>query len=231
MNNPKVLIACEESQRVCCAFRARGIEAYSCDIQEPSGGHPEWHILGDVIPVLYGGAVTTMDGARHDVSQWDLVIAHPPCTDLASSGAGSFAKKRADGSQQRSIDFFMQFANYSGRYCIENPVGIMSTIFRKPDQIIQPWQFAETPDEAVQKTTCLWLNGVPLLSPLITKKPDIKYHKFVTKDGKIKCQSEWYYSTRLQGAKKRAKVASKTFYGIAHAFAKQYGDYLLALEE
>lgn len=142
----RVLIACEESQEVCKAFRARGHEAYSCDIQECSGGHPEWHIQGDVLPILNGYRLFwTMDGAEHDYvlnDPWDLIIAHPPCTDLAVSGARHFARKRADGSQQRSIDFFMKFTDIDcEKVAIENPVCIMSSIYRKPDQIIQPWQF------------------------------------------------------------------------------------------
>lgn len=142
----KVLVACEESQEVCKAFRELGHEAYSCDIQECSGGHPEWHIQGDVLPLLK--------------EKWDLIIAHPPCTDLAVSGARWFKKKRADGRQQRSIDFFMEFANCEcERVAIENPVCIMSSVWRKPDQIIHPWQFGH-PE---QKKTCLWLKGLPNL--------------------------------------------------------------------
>lgn len=103
----KVLIACEESQEVCKAFRKLGHEAYSADIQEPSGGHPEWHIVGDVLPYIDGDCkFTTMDGTEHEITgEWDLLIAHPPCTDLAVSGARWFAEKRADGRQQRSIEF------------------------------------------------------------------------------------------------------------------------------
>lgn len=115
----KVLIACEESQEVCKAFRTMGHEAYSCDLLPCSGGHPEWHIQGDVAPLLN--------------QKWDMVIAFPPCTDLASSGARWFAEKRADGRQQRSIEFFMRFADHDcPKICIENPVGVMSSIYRKP---------------------------------------------------------------------------------------------------
>lgn len=124
----KILVACEESQAVTKEFRAKGHEAYSCDILPCSGGHPEWHIQGDVTEQLE--------------KQWDMIIAFPPCTDLAVSGARWFPEKRANGSQQRSIDFFMLFANAKcDKISIENPIGIMSTLFRKPDQIIQPWQF------------------------------------------------------------------------------------------
>lgn len=104
----KVLVACEESQTVCKAFRELGHEAYSCDLQEPSGGHPEWHILGDALVSIEGGQVTTMDGQTHDVVEWDLIIAHPPCTDLAVSGARHFAQKQKDGRQQKAIVFFIK---------------------------------------------------------------------------------------------------------------------------
>ena len=124
----KVLIACEESQTVCKAFRKRGHEAYSCDIQDCSGGRPEWHIKGDVLPLLS--------------QDWDLIIAHPPCTDLAVSGARWFEEKRKTGQQQKSVEFFMRFTETCcEKVAIENPVGIMSSYYRKPDQIIQPWQF------------------------------------------------------------------------------------------
>lgn len=205
----KVLVACEESQTVCKAFRARGHEAYSCDIQEPSGGHSEWHILGDVRNVLVGMPYcpihfTTMDGIEHDdVWEWDLVIAFPPCTDLAVSGARWFAEKRADGRQQMSIDFFMLFTclPYRTKVSIENPIGIMSTIYRKPDQIIQPWQFGH----GETKATCLWLFNLPPLEPTNIV------------DGRE--QRVW----RMGPSKDRAKNRSKTFQGIADAMAEQWG--------
>lgn len=126
----KVLIACEESQRVCTEFRQKGHEAYSCDILECSGGHPEWHIKGDVLPLLNAMSKTfcTMDGETHTVNgPWDLIIAHPPCTDLAVSGARWFKEKQKDGRQQKAIDFFMKFINADcPRIAVENPVCIMS---------------------------------------------------------------------------------------------------------
>ena len=140
----RILVACEESQAVTIELRRLGHEAYSCDIQECSGGHPEWHIKGDVLPLLNGDCeFNTTGGERHSIAgRWDMIIAFPPCTDLAVSGARHFAKKRADGRQQASIDFFMKFANaHCDMIAIENPVGIMSTRFRKPDQIINPYQF------------------------------------------------------------------------------------------
>lgn len=140
----RVLVACEESQTVCKAFRARGHEAYSADILEPSGGHPEWHILGDVLPLINGRCkFNTMDGTEHEIAgRWDMLIAFPPCTHLAASGARWFPEKRADGRQQSAIAFFMQFINADcDRIAVENPVSIMSTEYRKPDQTFQPWQF------------------------------------------------------------------------------------------
>ena len=134
----RVLVACEESQEVCKAFRALGHEAYSCDIEPCSGGHPEWHLQVDALELLK--------------LKWDLIIAHPPCTDLAVSGAKWFAEKRADGRQQAAIDFFMQFVNADCEHiAVENPVSIMSTQYRKPEQIIQPWMFGH-PEK---KATCL----------------------------------------------------------------------------
>lgn len=130
-----VLVACEESQEVCKAFRAKGHKAFSCDIQECSGGHPEWHIMGDIVEYLKNECVfCTQNRDLHFIKKWDMIIAFPPCTDLAVSGARHFERKRNDGSQQRSIDFFMMFTNldYCDKVAIENPIGIMSTIYRKP---------------------------------------------------------------------------------------------------
>lgn len=140
----RVLIACEESQAVTIAFRKRGHEAFSCDLQDCSGGHPEWHFKCDVFEIIDLG--------------WDLMIAHPPCTHLAVSGAAWFEQKRKDGRQQAAIELFKRFTRTNiPKWCIENPVGIMSKKYRKPDQIIQPYYFG---DEA-QKTTCLWLHNLP----------------------------------------------------------------------
>ena len=144
----RVLVACEESQVVTVEMRRLGHEAYSCDIQECSGGHPEWHLRVDAMELLK--------------MKWDMIIAFPPCTDLCVSGAKWFAEKRADGRQQRSIEFFMRFAQADcPRIAIENPVGIMSSEYRKPDQIIQPWQFGH----GETKATCLWLKGLQKLMP------------------------------------------------------------------
>ena len=182
----RVLIACEESQEVWKAFRARGHEAYSCDIQECSGGHPEWHIQGDVLPLLNGVHVpfSTQDGGLHYLeSEWDLIIAHPPCTDLAVSGARWFPEKQKDLRQQKAVVFFMQMAlAQCPRVAVENPIGIMSTCYRKPDQIIQPWQFGHP----IRKATCLWLTGLPRLIPTdIVEEGDIDKYGF-TVGGRFK---------------------------------------------
>lgn len=198
----KVLIACEESQAVCKAFRAKGHEAYSCDILPCSGGHPEWHIQGDVLPLLE--------------QEWDIIIAHPPCTHLAVSGAAHFAKKRADGRQQEGIDFFMKFTNAGcKKIVIENPVGIMSSIWRKPDQIIQPYQFGEP----FSKKTCLWLKGLPVL----------RHTKLVDKGERItfasgKSMPKWYSDAFRLPPKERSIARSRTFQGIAYAMAEQWSN-------
>ena len=218
----RVLVACEESQTVCKAFRARGHEAYSADIQEPSGGHPEWHILGDVLPIINGNCqFETMDGAHHQITgKWDLLIAHPPCTDLAVSGARWFAEKRADGRQQKSIEFFMQFANCNcEKIAIENPICIMSSVWRRPDQIIQPYQFGHH----ARKSTCLWLKGLPMLIPTNIVDPGE-----ILEGGYSVTASACY--ARDENGKilpwndpRTAKARSKTFQGIAEAMAGQWG--------
>ena len=200
----RVLVACEESQVVCKAFREKGHEAYSCDIQEPSGGHPEWHILGDCLPILGGRCeVQTMDSATHEIpGKWDLIIAHPPCTDLSVSGARWFAEKQKNGRQQKAIVLFMQMALADcDRVAVENPVCIMSSAWRKPNQIIQPWQFGH----GETKATCLWLKGLPALVPT-----DIV-------DGRD--QKVW----KMPPGPDRAKERSKTYTGIAKAMAEQWG--------
>src|SRR5690606_10850383 len=189
----RILIACEESQAVCKAFRERGHEAYSCDIQECSGGHPEWHIQKDITVVL--------DIFMTYRDSYDLIIAFPPCTDLAASGARWFPGKRASGAQQKSINFFMMFTGLDSKWAIENPVGIMSTYYRKPDQIIQPWQFGH----GETKATCLWLNGLPKLQP--TNIVD-------GREGRV-----W----KMAPSPERAKMRSKTYEGIAKAMAEQWG--------
>ena len=203
-----VLVACEESQEVCKAFRKLGANAYSCDIIECSGGHPEWHIKQDVLPLLNGDCeFITNDGTKHYVAgEWDVIVAFPPCTDLAVSGARYFKEKRKDGRQQRSIEFFMKFVNAKCNHiAIENPIGIMSTYYRKPNQIIQPWQFGH----GETKATCLWLKGLPLLNP--------------TNIVEGREQKVW----KMPPSRDRAKLRSKTYPGIAKAMAEQWYDYIL----
>lgn len=194
----RVLIACEESQTVCKAFRALGHEAISCDLLECSGGHPEWHVCGDVLPLLR--------------EAWDIVIAFPPCTDLCVSGARWFAAKQADGRQQASVEFFLEFTRleHVSRVAIENPVGIMSRLYRKPDQIIQPWQFGDPHTKA----TCLWLKGLAPLEPTDILRPGPRH---TTKSGRS--LPEWY---NLPPGPDRARLRSKTFNGIALAMAQQW---------
>jgi hypothetical protein len=175
----RVLVACEYSGAVRDAFRAMGHDAVSCDL----------------LP-------TDVPGPHHQGSVLDMMIAFPPCTHLAVSGARWFAAKRADGRQQQAIDFFMQLANADiPKIAIENPVCIMSTQWRKPDQIIQPWQFGH----GETKATCLWLKGLPELKPT-----DIV-------DGRE--QRIW----KLPPSEDRWKLRSKTFDGVAHAMAQQWG--------
>ena len=202
----KVLLSCEESQAVTIELRKLGHEAYSCDLLPCSGGHPEWHLQQDVFEVINKG--------------WDMMIAFPPCTDLAVSGARHFERKKADGSQQRSIEFFMALVNAPiDKIAIENPIGIMSNEYRKPDQIIQPWMFGDK----AQKSTCLWLKNLPLLEPTnIVEKGE--FFEFTSKKGEKKRMPMWYYQA-LQQAKtpeQRRTLRSKTFSGIAKAMAEQW---------
>lgn len=195
----KILLGCEESQTVCKALRARGHEAYSCDIVPPSGGHPEWHLQMDVFEAI-------------KLHEWDMAIFFPPCTHLAVSGAKHFEKKRKDGRQQQAIDFFMALATCSiPKTAIENPVGIMSTLYRKPDQIIQPFQFGDHS----RKTTCLWLNGLPKLVPTNVVEPTI----YTCKNGKTFSQD---YMDALKDKGNTGKLRSKTYEGIANAMTDQW---------
>lgn len=220
-----VLIACEESQTVCVEMRKLGHNAFSCDILECSGGHPEWHIQGDVLPLLNGFcSFETMDGTKHRIdSKWDLIIAHPPCTDLSSSGQWAYSRGFKDTNlREKSVAFFMEFVNADcERIAIENPVGIMSTRYRKPNQVIHPWQFGHN----AEKSTCLWLKGLPNLMPTTTEKPVLEYFEWVDKKtGKKKRMQKWMYENRCSGNKeKKARLASKTFEGIGRAMAAQWG--------
>ena len=205
----KVLVACEESQTVCKAFRMKGHEAYSCDIVKPSGGHPEWHILGNAIPILTGGQITTMNGAIHDVGRWDLLVAHPPCTYLSNAGA-SFLWKGKELQADRVMkgiqgrDLFMRFwwADIP-KICIENPVP--SKVFCLPayTQIIQPYEYGHP----YTKRTCLWLKGLPSLFPTDIVVPE----------------KSWVMEGPYRHNKDRAKNRSKTFVGVGQAMAEQWG--------
>ena len=218
----KVLIACEESQVVCKAFRERGHEAYSCDLLPCSGGHPEWHIQDDVLVHLNDG--------------WDMVLAFPPCTYLTVTGNKWFLpeyKDRFPTREQDRIDaikFFMIFANSDiPKIAIENPVGIMSTEWRKPNQIIQPWQFG---DPHVKKT-CLWLKGLPpLLYTQIVKPQYVVYKSRNKKSGSSKYPMAWSGKIKqtkmpmlwkMGPSEERARLRSKTCPGIAQAMATQWG--------
>lgn len=220
----KVLVACEESQRVTIELRKLGNEAYSCDLLDCSGNHPEWHIKKDVTLLLNGNCIfSTVDGVEHEISgKWDMIIAFPPCTYLTVTGNRWFNyEKYGDKAIQRMLDrndaikFFMRIANADcDRIAIENPVGVMSTQWRKPDQIIQPYQYGD----AYEKRTCLWLKGLPMLSPTkIVETPD----RIQFKSGKT--MAKWYVQAGNLSKEQRALVRSKTFPGIAKAMATQWG--------
>lgn len=218
-----ILVACEESQAVTLAFRDLGIKAFSSDVQPCSGGHREFHILGDCLEILNAPVkFKTMDGKEHFVDHWDAIIAFPPCTDLAVSGARWFAQKRADGRQQRSIEFFKQFTRLDCPHvAIENPIGIMSTEYRKPDQIIQPFQFGH----AVRKSTCLWLKGLPKLIP--TEYVNHKEDEYgFTYGGSLRYARDDDGKILAWNNPETAKIRSKTYTGIARAMATQWSDYL-----
>jgi hypothetical protein len=195
----KVLVACEYSGTVRDAFIAKGHDAMSCDLLPTDKPGP--HYQGDVFDIINDG--------------WDLMIAHPPCTHLASSGARHFKQKRKDGRQQQGIDFFMQIVNAPiNKIAVENPVGIMSSLYRKPDQIIEPYQFGHQ----TTKKTCLWLKGLSLLKPTnIVSKGEVKTFS----SGKR--MSLWYYNSGQLSPKERELVRNKTFQGIANAMAEQWG--------
>ena len=214
----KVLIACEESQAVTIAFRKLGFEAYSCDILPCSGGHPEWHIENDIFNdvINYG---------------WDLMIAHPPCTYLSVSGAKHLYNK--DGSpnlerlqnQREALLFVKKLMDANiPSIAIENPISVISSKLRKPDQIVQPYWFGDS----ASKSTCLWLKNLPKLEPTnMVDKGEFK--EWIGKNGKIKKQPMWYYEalTKAKTTEERRGLRSKTFQGIADAMADQWGKYIL----
>jgi len=204
----KVLIACEESQAITKEYRDLGIEAYSCDIKECTGGHPEWHIQGDAIKEAYSG-------------KYDIMIAHPPCTYLTVTGARWLYN--SDGTKNikrwknmyEGLDFVRLLMEAPiDRIAVENPVSVISSEIRKPDQIIQPYEYGHN----ASKKTCLWLKNLPLLKP--TEIVDVEY--VTTKTGKR--FSKWYWETSQYSGEKRRAARSKTFEGIAKAIADQWRD-------
>ncbi|SDB02212.1 hypothetical protein [Eubacterium oxidoreducens] len=244
MKKLNVLVACEESQRVCTEFRRLGHNAYSCDILECSGGHPEWHFNQDVLEVIKNGGGRLQNGKDYYIEgSWDLMIAHPPCTYLAVSGAKWYyhpddkdlpidqrrphpkfphrAQDREDGAA-----FFMALANADIKYiAIENPVGIMNTRWRKPDQIVQPFHFGDS----ASKKTCLWLKNLPPLEHTNVVDPG-EYIEF----GSGKRLPKWYSDglTKTKNAAERRTWRSKTFPGFAKAIAEQWSKYVVEqLEE
>lgn len=211
----KVLVACEESQEVTKAFRARGHEAYSCDLYPCSGGKPEWHIQGDVIPLLK--------------EKWDIIIAFPTCTYLTNAGTRHYSRRinpehkvlERERLREEAAKFFMLFANVDcAKICIENPVGYMNRTYRKPDQIIHPYYFGHP----FTKRTCLWLKGLPKLEPTnMLPHPEPMY----ICEGPLCAGKKIGWCEGMRGIKggqeERAKARSKTFPGIAKAMAEQWG--------
>lgn len=217
MKKLRVLIACEESQAVTKAFRALGHDAYSCDLLPCSGGHPEWHFQQDVFEVINKG--------------WDLMIAHPPCTYLAVSGARWLYNKDGTKNEERhtnqseALEFVRKLMAAPIKYkAIENPISVISSEIARPTQIINPWQFG---DEA-QKSTCLWLFNLPTLEPTkIVGKGE--FIEFIGNNGKLKRQPKWYFDALKQAKtpEERRTLRSKTFDGIAKAMALQWSNYII----
>ena len=236
----KVLVACEESQAVTKELRRLGHEAWSCDLFECSGGHPEWHIQGDVLPLLNGYcSFQTLDGLTHELfTKWDMIIAFPPCTHLAVSGAAWFEKKRADGRQREGIEFFCKLLNADcDKIAIENPVGIISGDYipkwfpdlaekynlpKKTTQKIQPYEYGD----AAKKATCLWLKNLAPLVPTNIVSPGEFY---TAPDGRKYSVGASADAARDENGKiiswndpRTAKIRSKTYPGIAKAMAEQW---------
>ena len=218
----KVLVACEESQAVTKEFRSLGIEAYSCDIIDCSGEHPEWHIMQDVLPLLNGNcSFITRDGTSHTINgKWDMILAFPPCTYLTNTGnpylnVEKYGEKAIQRYKNReeAFEFFMRFANADcEKIAIENPIGYANTHYRKPNQIIQPWQFGHP----FTKGTCLWLKGLPNLIPSVVEKPaDCKSYAWETMIDERGKTISW-------NSDLSKKLRSKTFPGVAKAMATQW---------
>lgn len=222
----RILVACEESQAVTIELRRLGHEAYSCDIQDCSGGHPEWHIKGDVLRLINGDCYfETMDGFSHViVGKWDMIIAHPPCQKLSNAGAVNLGRKqcvcataewkeRFLKERQKAANFFMAFINADcDRICVENPVGYMNTHFKKPSQYIEPFMFGDP----WKKKTGLWLKGLRPLVPTKLVEPTGKWVQ-QNKKGRPARSEAW----AVEGHR-NPKIRSKTFPGIARAMAEQW---------
>jgi site-specific DNA-cytosine methylase len=217
MNKIRVLVACEESQAVTKAFREIGHEAFSCDLQECSGGHPEWHFCEDVFEVI------------KREPKFDLMIAHPPCTYLSVSGAGWLYNKDGTRNETRyknqmdALEFVHALMDVDiDRIAIENPISVISSYIREPDQIIQPWMFGDK----AQKSTCLWLKNLPKLIPSNIVDKGEFFEWTDSKTGKQKKQPMWYYLAFCEAKtpEERRRARSKTFPGIAKEMANQWGD-------
>ena len=224
MTPMNVLIACEESQTECAAFRKKGHNAFSCDLVDPSGGHPEWHIKGDAIPVLRGGRIVTMDGKVHMIDKWDLVIAHPPCTFISNAGACRLYPTKGNLNLERFIKglyaklFFMAFwyFGYFGcaKVCIENPTPSKVFDLPKATQVVQPYEYGEP----WTKRTLLWLFNLPPLKPtkiIENPKPWVC--------GNAEIWKKQAAAGMVYGKEKSAKHRSKAFHGLADAMADQWG--------
>lgn len=217
----RVLIACEESQSVCMAFIEKGHEAYSADIQEPSGGRPDRHILGDALDALKAGKIVTMDGKMHYIPKWDILIAHPPCTYLSNAGACRLYPRKGQLDYERykkgieGKEFFLQFLNADiPHICVENP--IPSKVFELPEytQIIQPYEYGHP----YTKKTCLWLKGLAPLTPTKVVEP---IGPWIC--GNVDIWKKQAAKGVVIGKEKDKKHRSKTFEGVAKAMAEQWG--------
>lgn len=211
MRKLKVLIGCEESQTICKEFRKLGHEAYSCDLLPCSGGHPEWHLQMDVFEAI-------------ELNEWDLAVFHPECTRLTVTANKWYKPEFSERfptiheDREEAVKFFMRLVDCKIPHtAIENPIGIMSTRYRKPDQIIQPYHFGDHE----RKSTCLWLKGLPKLTHTNVVKPEIIYHKSGRTDGKL------HFETIKLPKEERRKARSVTFQGIAKAMAEQWSDHLI----
>lgn len=218
----RVLVACEYSGRVREAFRSRGHNAWSCDLL-PSEDQSHFHIQDDVMRHVWGSPIFTDRGFAGD-KLWDLIIAHPPCTDLAVSGARHFPAKIADGRQQRALDFVQALMDAPcDRICIENPISVISSKIRKPDQIIQPWMFGHPEFKA----TCLWLKGLPNLLPTKELNPPKRggnrHLTVAEEEARSREWVSWNKVHRMPPGPDRWKERSRTYQGIADAMAEQWG--------